>query len=1137
MDKRYVLTLAAIEARLYTEEADSIFMRWPTAEKELPSGNHTPGGLSETCLHFMEDIMTKSGRANHKWDNYLYLHFGGWDLLMDYVRRDPKRRGYLLRCEEKGYSVSEDRHYFDEALVSNGIINGTAAAIPSDTMNCIVEANVYLVRHFCGLYSGATMDTLCEEIRHFLETGSDEERGLSPQMDPQDRYYIFMYIRSCLEKYEKARSDGADQDLMSLHLGTALAWLFLAALLRDSCENLCRLIPAPSIQLLRVRIREAQASPAPAVAPASLPPVPGLFFGRDQEIAEIGRYFDNSKAPFFICGEGACGKTSLACIYASRTDSFTSIYAVYSGDLMNTVASIRFRDTLPMDHAEIDALYSFNLSRMTQYGDGILLIIDNFDAPGYDRTFTELLSQEAHGMTNAEVLEDLMRAGVRILFTTRTTVPPQYVSLCLSDGAHEMPLDTLLAFAKSIYTDCPWTEYYEVLMSQIILAVGKHVMLVELLCAALQQQSGFSSPEEVLDKLKSLRLPQIEGCVMGTYPLTHLGRGAVAGRGALVEGSVYELMRRIFRFSSYEEPIRQMICRLSLLSPLGMDRELFMQMIGVGDKEAGGKGAAGAEVAGQEVAGITVAGKKAGGTTATGRKAAGQEAGGKGAAGTTAAAQGVPGKPLDKKEVRETLLRLRELHLVTIDPRTAHISMHPVLSDVAISDLKPGPESCGVMISNAAAYFDEDSARLYDTRHLEQISAMLKRCAALLQSQPVAVRLSLAISAIDYRLGNYRSAAEWAEKVCQGDVSADTSALRDDVCHGDVSADTVPLCSDGDDISVCQRIRPHDTFHDTLEALSYAARAYAKLGMYDIACDYYEKELELIPEEKKRELAVALNDYGVLLEEMGCFEEAADCLMKAFAIQEELFSPDHPETISTFNNLGLICTDMGDYKAAESFYRRALRISLEYYKEGHPETAVLYGNLGELIMHCCENVEEAAENEAIMDAESIVDSEAPVQSDGPEDPEARLAEARHYLMRALEIATNAYGPSYPDNACTLNNLGLLEDLEGNHKKAREHYRKALEIQRAVAGGDHPHLADILHNLGVSYIDEALEPFSSPESFSSSSVEQKKDALPLLRKALACEKKALAILTAVFDSTHPSVEMLQNEVEWLENELG
>ena len=1061
MNNRYVLTLAAIEARLYTDEADSVFMRWPTAEKELPSGNHTPGGLSETCLHFMEDIMTKTGRPNHRWDNYLYLHFGGWDLLMDYVKRDPKRRGYLLRCEEKGYSVSGDRHYFDEALVSNGIINGTAAAIPSSTMKCIIEANIYLVRRFCGLYSSATMDTLCGEIRHFLETGSDEENGLAPQMDPQDRYYIFMYIRSCLEAYEAAQADGADADTLSRHLGTALAWLLLAALLRDSCENLCRLIPSPSIQLLRVQIREAQSSSVPAVAPASLPPSPGLFLGREKELDEIGRFFDNSSAPFFICGEGACGKTSLASIFASRSDRFTGIYAVYSSDLVSTVASIRFRDTLPMDRADVAALYNFNLNRMTQFSSQILLIIDNFDAPNYDRTFTELLSQGSTGMTNAEVLEDLMRAGVRLLFTTRTSVPPQYDSLCLSDAAHELPLSTLLQLAKSIYTDCPWTERDEVVMSQIILTVGKHVMLVELLSAALQQQSGFSSLEEMLDKLMSLQLPQIEGSV-------------TTRRSASVESSVFELMRRIFRFSSYEEPVRQMIRQLSLLSPLGMDREPLRQLIGWDND----------------------------------------------------------------KDFRDVLLRLRDLHLVTIDPRTAHISMHPVLSDVAAADLKPDADNCSVMIANAVRYFDEDSAQRYDARHLEQISAMCKRCVMVLIGQksdtdsagaeamasegdtlgsrvtPVTVRLSLVVSGIDYRLGNYGSASFWAEQ-----------AFKELGDWNNLESNTPESSTDR-----------RALIKDWAEALKCAARAYAKLGEYDTACEYYEKELELLPEDMESELAVALNDYGVLLEEMGRFEESIDCLTKAWEIQKNLFGPDSPETISTCNNLGLISTDMGDNDSAEMFYRHALRISLQYYKEGHPETAIMYANLGELLMHSCKDVENYEEENDSDSEEGVKSVEDDASAESGATVEARLAESRHYLIRALEITTNAYGPDYPDNACTLNNLGILEDMEGNHKKAREHYRKALEIQSAAVGSNHPHCADILHNLGVSYIDDALKPFSSPEEFSAASVDHKRDALPLLNKALACEQKALSILESVFGKSHSSVEMLKNEVEWLENEL-
>ena len=1061
MNNRYVLTLAAIEARLYTDEADSVFMRWPTAEKELPSGNHTPGGLSETCLHFMEDIMTKTGRPNHRWDNYLYLHFGGWDLLMDYVKRDPKRRGYLLRCEEKGYSVSGDRHYFDEALVSNGIVNGTAAAISSSTMKCIIEANIYLVRRFCGLYSSATMDTLCGEIRHFLETGSDEENGLAPQMDPQDRYYIFMYIRSCLEAYETAHADGADADTLSRHLGTALAWLVLAALLRDSCENLCRLIPSPSIQLLRVQIREAQSSSVPAVAPASLPPSPGLFLGREKELDEIGRFFDNSSAPFFICGEGACGKTSLASIFASRSDRFTGIYAVYSGDLVSTIASIRFRDTLPMDRADVGALYNFNLNRLTQFSSQILLIIDNFDAPNYDRTFTELLSQGSTGTTNAEVLEDLMRAGVRLLFTTRTSVPPQYDSLCLSDAAHELPLGTLLQLAKNIYTDCPWTERDEVVMSQIILTVGKHVMLVELLSAALQQQSGFSSLDEMLEKLKSLQLPQIEGSVTTRHSIAIEGN-VTTRRSAAVESSVYELMRRIFRFSSYEEPVRQMIRQFSLLSPLGMDKEPLLQLIGWDND----------------------------------------------------------------KDFRDVLLRLRGLHLVSIDPRTAHISMHPVLSAVAAADLKPDADNCGEMIANAVRYFDEDSAQRYDARHLEQVSAMCKRCVMVLIGQksdtdlagagdtlgsrvaPVTVRLSLSISGIDYRLGNYGSASFWAKQAFT--ELGDWNSLESNSAKLSVNGNTF--------------------IKDWAEALKCAARAYAKLGEYDTACGYYEKELELLPEDMESELAVALNDYGVLLEEMGRFEESLDCLTKAWEIQQDLFGPDSPETISTCNNLGLISTDMGDNEAAEMFYRHALRISLEYYKEGHSETAIMYANLGELLMHSCENATgyEEENDSDLVEGDESAEAGATV--------EARLAESRHYLIRALEITTNAYGPDYPDNACTLSNLGILEDMEGNHKKAREHYRKALEIQSAAAGSDHPHCADILHNLGVSYIDEALEPFSSPEEFSAASVDHKRDALPLLNKALGCEQKALSILESVFGKSHSSVEMLKNEVEWLENEL-
>ena len=1009
MHNQYVLTLAAIESRLYTYEDDSIFFRWPTAEKELPRGNHTAEGLSETCLHFMEDILTRSGRPNRLWDNFLFVHFGGWDLLMDYVRKDTKRRGYLLRCEEKGYSVSEDRKYFDEAMVKTVTTGGGVAVVPSTAMECILAANIYLVRNFCGLYSEASMDSLCREIRQFLETGSDEEKGLDPQMNPQDRYCIFMYIRSCLDQYEKARDNDADADLLSRHLGTALAWLVLAALLRDSCENLCKLIPSPNIQLLRVQIREAQESPVPAIAPLSLPPAPANFLGREQELAEIDSHFSRSGAPFFITGEGACGKTSLAAAYAGLRHDRFCIYAVYSEDLRSTVASIRFRDTLPISGADTGALYQFNISRITQAGSRLLIILDNFDAPGYDRTYTELLSQPIdQDTTNADIMEELIRTGARLLITGRASAPPQYASVCLSDPGREFSLQTLLALSKRIYTDCRWTEEDEVLMSRIILAAGKHVMLVELLCAALQQQSGFSSPKEVLDKLESLRLPEIEGNV-------------ASARTPAAAHSVYELMRRIFSFSSYDKETQQLLRQLSLLSPLGMDKDLFMQIA------ADGQGARSVS-----------------------------------------------------DEIRRSLLRLRDLHLVTLDPRTAHISMHPVLADVAAADLKPDHENCEAVIENAIRYFDLDSTANYDARALAQISAMCRRCLLIIgdNDSVICARLSLSVSRIEYRLGNYRSALDHA---CRA-YEAAQSAGKDS---------------------------PASPAGLTIDALISCAGACVRLGLYDEARSFYENALDLLIREEgptSKETAEAWNDLGAALQEMGRCKDAMDCLMRAYEIQEELFGVDSLEISSTVNNLGMVYADLGDLEKAELCYRHALDISLKFYGPDHPDTAVSCGNLGELYTHFAEEYED--------------------------ERAGYLKMAREYFERALRIHTAAFGSDYPENACTLSNLGILEDMEGNYAAARSNYKKALRIQSSIAGPEHPHCADILHNMSVSCIDEA---FASDDDLEGTA--HAGPGMSLLRQALELDSRALSIARRTLGEDHSMTEMLTESVKWLKDRLG
>ena len=157
----------------------------------------------------------------------------------------------------------------------------------------------------------------------------------------------------------------------------------------------------------------------------------------------------------------------------------------------------------------------------------------------------------------------LCRSGVNILFTTRLFVPPQYPSVCLSDPAHLLSRAELTELAREIYDDHEWTEAEEVMMEEIILSVGKHVMVVELIAAALKYNAGFSTVEEVLGKVRSGRYSQIKNEAAGPY------RGAP---------DVYSRMSGLFTFAAFSKEQQMLLRILSLLPGSGLDRGLFMEL-------------------------------------------------------------------------------------------------------------------------------------------------------------------------------------------------------------------------------------------------------------------------------------------------------------------------------------------------------------------------------------------------------------------------------------------------------------------------------------------------------------------------------------------------------------------------------
>ena len=70
--------------------------------------------------------------------------------------------------------------------------------------------------------------------------------------------------------------------------------------------------------------------------------------------------------------------------------------------------------------------------------------------------------------------------------------------------------------------------------------------------------------------------------------------------------------------------------------------------------------------------------------------------------------------------------------------------------------------------------------------------------------------------------------------------------------------------------------------------------------------------------------------------------------------------------------------------------------------------------------------------------------------------------------KALRVAEENVGPNHPDVAESLNNLGLLYDIQGEYSKAEMLYKRALAIWEEKLGPDHPNVAAGLNNLAELY---------------------------------------------------------------------
>ena len=137
-------------------------------------------------------------------------------------------------------------------------------------------------------------------------------------------------------------------------------------------------------------------------------------------------------------------------------------------------------------------------------------------------------------------------------------------------------------------------------------------------------------------------------------------------------------------------------------------------------------------------------------------------------------------------------------------------------------------------------------------------------------------------------------------------------------------------------------------------------------------------------------------------------------------------------------------------------------------------------------------------------AEAINDLGVLQQENGDYD----AAEALY--TEAIEVKRRLFGAKHPEIAMGLNSLATVFHDKGDLARAEATYRQALEMQRELLGEVHPDVANTLNNLAFVQDDRGD-----------------------LKGALETERQSLAVYQQLFPGDHPEVARIMNRIGyWL-----
>ena len=737
------------------------------------------------------------------------------------------------------------------------------------------------------------------------------------------------------------------------------------------------------------------------------------YISRKAKLTEIRQHLENYHIAY-LYGIGGIGKSETAREYAEEyRDSYTTIQlSIYSGDLKSLIAGLKFSsDDKTGDYFEkdINIRYETKLSLLSKAminNERTLLIIDNYnvepDSDEYKR--------------NVEVMKDLKKLHIHILFTTRTLPNDDKTKI----DVEEFSKEELRHMFFAINPKDKDKEERVAQVDELIETAYSHTLTVDLVAH------------------QTVKIEEYNKRTLSEYITVLKKSGMNSGINVAVDNNkdengkstiVFEHIKALFNLSSLTDKERYIMVNACLLPLSGMpvaEFESFIDLENYPDSESN-------EGWGED---STISNLVKGGWI---------------------------------KRING------EVSKITLHPIVSEVTVNELKPEITEDKCKNFCDSVSELIDNN----NLKSVDTYKDIFVSSADTLIKNEDEISVEYVAKIAFVLGeLACYPESLYYYMKILKIRERVLHED-HPDIAEIYNNIgsAYAELGEHKKELEYKLKALVIREKVLP-ENHPDIATSYNNAGYAYGKLGEHKKELEYCLKALaiqEKVLPENHPDIAASYNNVGYAYGELGDHKKALEFNLKALAIQEKVLPENHPDIATLCNNVGGAYSKLGENKTALEYCLKALAIQEKVLPENHPDIATSYNNVGYAYGKLGEHKKQLdyylkalAIQEKVL-PENHPDIAASYNNVG--SAYSKLGDrkkALEYLLKALAIRGKVLPENHPAIATSYNNVGYAYGELGEHKKELDYYLKALAIQEKVLPENHPDIATSYNNVGGAY---------------------------------------------------------------------